>query len=1356
MGIFDNALSKSRELIGEFKDQTNAFINKNKDEEAIVFIKSTISTFETMLKAIDTFLKKKNVDVGKAVETGKDVIHKASNVAKNVAKEAANSSLGQKLKSKGEEAYSKVKSLFAKSDNKDTAPPDSKPSFIQRAITEGNRILSENKLDRFRSDNKEESPIKPKGIFATLKEKVKARAAKKDTEVAEEKKAVKDVVEKKEVNKPKGGLLGGLLSGGVGLLGKAASGILTKVVPTVASGIAKGTTTAVGGLAKGAAKTAIETVKPNSKKQRKADRKLKVKKATFDKAKERDDKNDKEVAEEKKAVLEQAEKDKAKKDENAKGGWLSKILGAVTSLGGMLMGGLGTLGKFAVGGIGKVIKFGAGFLFKGLTKTLFSIVPKLSGGIAKSLQGLVGNVLKGGWGLAKTGLKAGLRAALPFAGKALAMAGKGLVTAATAIGPVGWVVLGVGAALFGGYLLYKYLSKNDVADDFAGKLTRLRLLMYGFNDTNKEYYSKIFDVEMLLKDFIEYKEGKLLMKPFDKEFKEKILEIFKVEASEKEKFAILQTWFIKRMIPAYRAFMTAFKGINPALYLDDLDKLKDGDIPILLSKLNIPLSIYDIKQAPTFDTTNTNIVVNKQEIDNYISNILTSAKSKEPKVKPVTQVQTKPITTPTPMVVKSPEKTYSSARGSANVDKQLNQPQVQTKDTIAPSHAEGEEKPKEEPTKSDTVQTKVSGKLNVATGKLSPGTTSMVGITRINKEKIISLDPNVKELFTGMAKEYNTLTGKSIPVSEAFRSYKDQEALYKSKPKGQAAKPGNSTHEYGLALDIDTPYANELDKLGLLRKYGFTRPVQGETWHLEPIGVSLNPGLAKKDPNFRNTAVVSSIGRGGGGFGAKPSQIKGHRDIGYQNAIFNQKSDTPVDVQKALAAIKDTSLPTPSTPVKITDKVDKPEQTTTTDNNKSKVDVIESVDPKEQALVKPTKTPIVKPEVNTNIETTPPVVTANTNTDVGKVADLKPEQAIEQAAKLTGVDKDTLMAFAKIESGLNPSAKPSTSRAAGLFQIVPNTWKGLMSKYGAMYNIPSDAKPENSYYNAILAAEYAKENLSKLGNYKEAKLEESTAMYLAHHFGVSGANNIINQILSDPNKPMEQTVSPSSFKANRQELTGQTAGSYAKMVALKINKAGNTKYPSQVSKPSEQTSVSSIKNDSDTNSLTQDTSYNNKPIKTDTPSVTDNTFDQKTYLKPSGDVLNKFSTDATPQINDRVRRPLNAFNDTITKTLEEIKKPNPSINSTSYSSMTNKVDKAASPVQSTPEFSTGKMEDILTDQLTNLTQIVSILTSIDGKINLDKLKEAIPSQSNQFAKPDLVNMGQSKSAVNLTRRSLTA
>jgi hypothetical protein len=98
--------------------------------------------------------------------------------------------------------------------------------------------------------------------------------------------------------------------------------------------------------------------------------------------------------------------------------------------------------------------------------------------------------------------------------------------------------------------------------------------------------------------------------------------------------------------------------------------------------------------------------------------------------------------------------------------------------------------------------------------------------------------------FMGMAKEYNTLTGKKLKVTDGYRPYEDQVKVFQSKP-GLAAKPGTSRHGWGLAVDMSSAQANELDKLGLLGKWGFDRPMWPgkaggvkEPWHVEAKGAS--------------------------------------------------------------------------------------------------------------------------------------------------------------------------------------------------------------------------------------------------------------------------------------------------------------------------------------------------------------------------------------------------------------------------------------------------------------------------------------------------------------------------------------
>ena len=99
---------------------------------------------------------------------------------------------------------------------------------------------------------------------------------------------------------------------------------------------------------------------------------------------------------------------------------------------------------------------------------------------------------------------------------------------------------------------------------------------------------------------------------------------------------------------------------------------------------------------------------------------------------------------------------------------------------------------------------------------------------------LAGLDPKMKERLAGLAKEYNEQTGQMLQVNSGYRSPEKQAELYEKFGPPRAAPPGKSRHESGLAIDINSADANRADALGLMAKYGFTRPVAGEAWHVEP------------------------------------------------------------------------------------------------------------------------------------------------------------------------------------------------------------------------------------------------------------------------------------------------------------------------------------------------------------------------------------------------------------------------------------------------------------------------------------------------------------------------------------------
>lgn len=123
------------------------------------------------------------------------------------------------------------------------------------------------------------------------------------------------------------------------------------------------------------------------------------------------------------------------------------------------------------------------------------------------------------------------------------------------------------------------------------------------------------------------------------------------------------------------------------------------------------------------------------------------------------------------------------------------------------------------------------------------------------------LNEQLKTRFANLAKEYYEKTGKKIQVNSGYRSPEEQAALYAKLGPPKAAPPGRSRHESGLAIDINSPDANKAIELGLMAKYGFTRPVRGETWHVEPVETAKRGGTPDNPYKPGTPAVVANNGK---------------------------------------------------------------------------------------------------------------------------------------------------------------------------------------------------------------------------------------------------------------------------------------------------------------------------------------------------------------------------------------------------------------------------------------------------------------------------------------------------------------
>lgn len=115
---------------------------------------------------------------------------------------------------------------------------------------------------------------------------------------------------------------------------------------------------------------------------------------------------------------------------------------------------------------------------------------------------------------------------------------------------------------------------------------------------------------------------------------------------------------------------------------------------------------------------------------------------------------------------------------------------------------------------------------------------------------------------------------------------------------------------------------------------------------------------------------------------------------------------------------------------------------------------------------------------------------------------------LEAAAAATGVHPSLLAAIANAESSFNPSAQAKSSSAAGLFQFMPKTWRGVMAKFGDKYGIPANTSPMDPVAASLMAGELTRDNALIVE--KKAGIPVGPAeAYIAHFFGAPVAADFL-------------------------------------------------------------------------------------------------------------------------------------------------------------------------------------------------------------------------------------------------------
>ena len=581
-----------------------------------------------------------------------------------------------------------------------------------------------------------------------------------------------------------------------------------------------------------------------------------------------------------------------------------------------------------------------------------------------------------------------------------------------------------------------------------------------------------------------------------------------------ENKALLE-YLSKRFIPTYLIFYT---GMNSVIGKADIKALRDVmDVISPTTAIDIgnrlvgSRDIWNVTDSPWRDYK---LLTNAEAVKENLAFLSQKAKSETmPEQK---KVESKGLI-PTASAATIPEKVNTSAAQSAQA--QFFKPP----EPEASPDAEGKEigggssggKPVDNATGGA-----VQGRLVMAGGELVNGSGASKFITLKGGANIANMNPDFMKLFNGMVEEYGQKTGKTVQVNSGWRSMAAQAELYAKMPKGRAAKPGSSLHEFGLAMDINSADLDAMDKMGLLRKYGFTRPVAKEPWHIEPVGIN-SPELlaaAKKDPSVAKSAIEAGIGRGGGGVGDTQRNASSYyRDWKAHNAIFNSSvPPSKEDTEKLLAGLPDTGYNSSVEKLK-KNQVQLPSQGNTGGNLTSSPEA----EGKAGSSTLGGGSSSTSTAAASGIEAPQGGFKGNAdNLDTLKEAggsggktwkDLPNNNGaswqaqgtmIQEAAKWVGIDPGLAAAVAAKESGFNPtsmSREAGPNAARGMYQFKPDTFNEMVKKYGSKYGITAqNANIMDPRQSALMGMHYVKQGMSSAGG------KSAGWAYLTHFLGQGG------------------------------------------------------------------------------------------------------------------------------------------------------------------------------------------------------------------------------------------------------------
>ena len=740
------------------------------------------------------------------------------------------------------------------------------------------------------------------------------------------------------------------------------------------------------------------------------------------------------------------------------------------------------------------------------------------------------------------------------------------------------IIAGVGYGLYKGY---KYFTRNSL-DDFE----KFRAIQYGLNKDSKDLY-KVMNLEgYFLDGRLTYTGGRITFNQ-QKVKPDELLDLMDINKDDKKRAKEFGIWLTERFAPFFLGHLMALFAVDPKAKLSDVSKLSKDQLKTYLDKAQKLDGPYDVAESP-FESQES-MENTKADIPELVEALVSKAKDKTKEGKKSLKDEISSNLSVVKEIEDRKQKQADEAKKSLGLKDsekvtprpaKTNPGQKSAASQALDSNLRGDDSGKETNgspggTFASNDDKSYASSLNKARGPLFSDKEGMPHLSFYKGAKIDGLHPSVRRNLLAMAAEFGTTTGKKVVVTDGSRTFEEQKVLYDRMP-GKAAKPGSSMHEFGMAIDIDSGVADQLEKLGLFRKYGFTRPVGGEKWHVEPAGVQLDINKAKQDPNWALQQIEASPGRGGGGYATMADSAMKRRNPSLAKALFTSASDNTVDLKA-----KETSGGADG-PIVETESNTKPASgglssgniPSATDKNPSGPTASKGLAiasgpgggsaPMEEGEKSATGSAGAPKETikgytaefGSKSANDPAFAKAGGGNSPGVE---KTKEIIKVAAGKAGMDPNVLQLFAAAESSMGQNQSPHTGSAQGPFQFMPATWKETVGKHGSKYGITPSTPPTDTNASALMTAEYLKQNKKNIQKYKATP--DIIDYYLSHMLGGGGVQTFLAMApdeIAATKMPKAANSNPNIFFKGGNKSQPLTAAGVRQVLVDKFNKLSQT------------------------------------------------------------------------------------------------------------------------------------------------------------------------------------------------------